>query len=374
MNVNIIHDSSKEYSIKETLVKQLKEICRNSTVRINKPIWRDMREPLTHVDINIHLEFPVYSVFPWAFCNLILKDMNSWKDSYNAYIPDCIAEYADINTTIFEEKFNSMVSLAISRKPSSHTYRCPPVLFPEDCPPISIVTPTYNRRKFLPIAFHNILLTDYPKDKIEWIVVEDNEKQEDMASELIIQFQMNTPAIKVKYIPLLGKCSIGHKRNIGVENATNDIILFMDDDDHYPVTSFRRRVAWLTRSGRENIKIVCCTSIAMYDLVSGKSAVNCPPYDLPLARRISEATFTFFKSAWDERKFTDDNLCEGEAWISGRENNVIELQPQQIIVAFNHSSNQSRRKIPDEAKVGCFWGFPKDFLKFIHGIAGVEIV
>ena len=374
MNINVIYDSSYENSSKGILTQQLKTFCRNSTRRINKPLWKDVREPVTHVDINIYLDFPVYSLFPLAFCNVVLKDNARWKDAYDNYPADCIINYDEINTDIFVKNFDSMINLAISRKPGTNNYICPPILLPKDCPPISIVTPTYNRRNFIPIAFHNIILTDYPKDKIEWIIVEDNEKQEDMVSDLIVRFQLNVPEVKVKYIPLNGKYTIGYKRNIGIEHATNDIIMFMDDDDHYPITSFRRRVAWLTKSGRDDVKISCCTSIAMYDLITGKSAVNCPPYDLPLSKRISEATMTFKKEAWEERKFTDDNICEGELWIQGREKSVLEMQPQQIIVAFNHSLNQSKRQIPEETKPGCFWGFPQDFLKFIHGIVGVEIV
>ena len=52
--------------------------------------------------------------------------------------------------------------------------------------------------------------------------------------------------VRVVYVPLKKKRTVGAKRNIGVEKATADIVLMMDDDDHYPETSFRRRVAWLT--------------------------------------------------------------------------------------------------------------------------------
>ena len=243
----------------------------------------------------------------------------------------------------------------------------PPILLPENCPPISIVTPTYNREKFIEIAFHNLLATDYPHDKIEWIVIEDNEDRTKMYSEKIISFQIQVPNIKLKYIPIEGRMSIGEKRNHAIENAANDIILFMDDDDHYPVTSFRRRVAWLLHKN-----ISCCTTIAMYDLQFGTSAVNVPPFDIPLSQRISEATLTFRKSAWLERKFSDVSIAEGEAWIAGREDQVIEMPPQQIIVAFSHNNNKSSRTIPS-GKPSCFWGFPKEYLTFIHGLAGVEI-
>ena len=265
-----------------------------------------------------------------------------------------------------------------------------PVLQIRDCPHITIITPTYNRAHMIDIAFHNMLATDYPHDKIEWIIVEDfspadkkskpavedfspaspassADKKEQIATDKIIAFQVNTPSINIKYIPIEGRLSIGEKRNYGIKHATHDIILFMDDDDHYPTTSFRRRVAWL-----QNANIVCCTTLPLYDLKSGTSAVSIPPFHLPLSQRISEATLTFKKSAWVERQFADVSIAEGEGWIQGRESQVIEIPPQQIIVAFTHGSNQSSRVVP-EGKVSCFWGFPHEYLHFIHGLAGVKV-
>jgi hypothetical protein len=266
----------------------------------------------------------------------------------------------------------------LERRPKKGNFFCPPVLQHADCPPITIITPTYNRMKMFDIAFHNILQTDYPHDKIEWIVVEDNNKTPHMVGERIMSFQIQVPKIKIKYIPIQGRVSIGEKRNLALEQASNDIILFMDDDDHYPETSFRRRVAWLTKGTKcgstGGANIACCTTLALYDLKTGISAVNVPPYEIPFAQRISEATLTFRKSAWVERKFPDVSIAEGEGWISGREDQVIEMPPQQIIVAFSHGGNQSSRRIPPtDQKPACFWGFPKEYLVFIHGLVGVEI-
>jgi len=200
----------------------------------------------------------------------------------------------------------------------------------------------------------------------------------DTISAWIINFQANAPTIRVKYIPIQGRMSIGEKRNIGVEHTTNDIVLFMDDDDHYPPTSFRRRVSWLLKGRRGDTigaDVAVCTSIAMYDLQRGVSAVNVPPWNIPLAQRISEATLTFRKSFWEERKFTDTSMAEGEGWITGRESAVLEMTPQHIIVAFTHGANMSSRRVaPVDAKVGCFWGFPKEYLLFIHKLVGVDIV
>lgn len=255
---------------------------------------------------------------------------------------------------------------------------CPPILPVSECPPITIVTPTYQRKNLIDIAFHNLLATDYPHEKIEWVVIEDNEHASQLASEKIVQFQVQAPTIQLKYIPIEGRMSIGEKRNLAIQHATNDIILFMDDDDHYPVTSFRRRVAWLTRGTKcgetGKASIVGCTTLALYDLMKGTSAVNVPPFDIPFSQRISEATLTFYKSAWVERSFSHVSIAEGENWLEGRENQVIEIPPQQIIVAFSHGTNQSSRRIPpSNGAPSCFWGFPKEYLMFIHGLAGVQV-
>ena len=269
--------------------------------------------------------------------------------------------------------FPLLKSVAITLEKVKPVY-LPPPLNSSECPPISIVTLTYNRRKFIDLAFHNIVLTDYPKDKIEWIIVDDSNDPQESISDKVAQFAKRAPVAQVMYVPLPRKHSIGYKRNLGVERASNDIILFMDDDDHYPETSFRRRVAWLTKH-KWAPKVIACSIIACYDLVKGVSAVNTPPWELSPAQRISEATLTFYKSFWEERKFPQVNISEGEEFLKGREKNLLDIPPQQILVAFSHQGNSSGRRIPgaDDVKPGCFWGFPKEYLIWIHKLAGIEV-
>jgi len=252
----------------------------------------------------------------------------------------------------------------------------PPILQRDECPPISIVTLMYNRRKFFDLGCHNILASDYPKSKIEWIIVEDSDDPNEDASDLITAVANQSDALKIVYVPLKKKTSVASKRNMGVRKATADIVLMMDDDDHYPETSFRRRVAWLTKHPWQP-KAVSATTIACYDLVKGISAVNVPPMDIPFSQRISEATLTFYRAWWEERGFPAAvQIGEGEEFLAGREQDVLEVPPQQMIVAFSHGKNASSRRIPSgaEVKPGCFWGFPKEFLMFVHGLAGVKVV
>jgi len=275
----------------------------------------------------------------------------------------------------FLKRFAELVS-TVAGYPSNSMPALPPILLPESCPPISIVTMLYNRRKFFDLACHNITMTDYPKDKIEWIIIEDSDNPMEDASDRVVAVAESAAPVRVVYVPLKKKLPVSEKRNMAVSKATADIVLMMDDDDHYPETSFRRRVAWLTQHPWKP-RCTTATTIACYDLVKGISAVNTPPLGLPLGQRVSEATLTFYKSWWAEKGFpTDVQVGEGESFLAGREVDVLEIPPQQIIVAFSHGANTSSRRIPSgaEVKPGCFWGFPKEFLVFIHGLAGIKVM
>lgn len=305
------------------------------------------------------------------FAELATKDFSEVREDQKRCAKERVHAFRQAMIPILKDLASQVQATKATLKGNRHL---PPPLDPSECPPISVVTLTHNRRKFIDLAFHNIVLTDYPKDKIEWVIVDDSNDPEQSISDKVAQFAKRAPCAQVVYAPLAKKHSIGYKRNLGVERASNQIILFMDDDDHYPETSFRRRVAWLTKHPW-NPKVVACSTIACYDLVKGVSAVNTPPWELGPAERVSEATLTFYKSFWEERKFPHVNLAEGEEFLKGREKELLDIPPQQILVAFSHQGNSSGRRIPstEDRKPGCFWGFPKEYLIWIHKLAGVEV-
>ena len=288
----------------------------------------------------------------------LASDIEATRTRQKKYFNDRFASFKKAVKELFGEQNKKSLVL-------------PPIIQDADLPSISVVTLLYNRRKFVDLALHNLLVTDYPKEKIEWVVVEDSDITEEQASDKVIKFGRNAAPMSVAYIPLEAKTDIGEKRNIGVKRAQNDIILMMDDDDHYPASSFRRRVSWLLKHPW-NPQAGVCTTIACYDLVRGISAVNSPPFTLGLKERVSEATLVFKKSWWEQKGFPSVSMAEGEGFVEGREDEVLEIPPQQCIVAFSHGKNLSSRKIP-EAAPSCFWGFPKEFLTFIHGLAGIAV-
>lgn len=363
---------------KSSTDKNYKEICDNleaefrkirdiSNVTITKARHLDLREPPQYADIQFHIDIPSFVSIEWSPINYFITNKLG-TENWNSILTQFDRVIQDGQQPTAQEILESISKKGIAKKVPT----IPPVLLESSCPSISVITLLKNRKQFTKLASHNMLLTDYPHAKIEWVVVEDSDN-ENSSSHLIVPFAEKCPGITISYIPLEGDYTIGEKRNIGIKRAEHDIILFMDDDDHYPVTSFRRRVAWLEYNKAKTI--VGCSMIACYNLLNGVSSVHVPSWTNSTASRISEATLTFRKSAWLQRPFEHTNINEGTSWIEGRECQLMEIPPQQIIVAFIHSTNMRKDIgiVDKNAKPSCFWGFPREYLEFIHGLAGIKV-
>ena len=73
-------------------------------------------------------------------------------------------------------------------------------------PTVSVYTPTFNRRPFIPFMLECFRQQDYPKSRIEWIIVDDGtDKIEDIIMEA------NIP--QIKYFKCDEKMILGKKRN-----------------------------------------------------------------------------------------------------------------------------------------------------------------
>lgn len=92
-------------------------------------------------------------------------------------------------------------------------------------PKVSIVIPHYGRRGTLLYLLRSVLESEYPKDKLEVIVVTDDEKSvEDILSKT--EFAL----INSKILRRSLWFSVSNARNIGGLQASGDIIAFIDDD------------------------------------------------------------------------------------------------------------------------------------------------
>lgn len=256
----------------------------------------------------------------------------------------------ELRHTTFVDKLRQMLT--------ANPYNMKDLFMPEsDLPDVSIVTITSDRRIFMPLAKYCYLIQSYPEDKLEWVIVDDGEDP-------IEDTLFGVP--NVKYIRCK-KMSIGKKRNLGVESATYNTIVMMDDDDVYPNNSILQRVAFLNMSPKK--ECVFSTTIPCYDICKYSSFVNVPPVILGMHERVSEATLCFNKSFWDERKFPELQISEGEAFIQGREQTCREISPQEIIVSLVHTKNTSSRRIPAISEPnGCHFGFKEELFALVSEI------
>ena len=93
---------------------------------------------------------------------------------------------------------------------------------------VSVVTPTYNRRQFIPTLIAIYANQTFPKEKMEWIILDDGQ---DNVEDLFAEAAKRIP--NIRYIKLEEKLRIGAKRNYLNREATAPIIVSMDDDDYY---------------------------------------------------------------------------------------------------------------------------------------------
>ena len=85
-------------------------------------------------------------------------------------------------------------------------------------PKVSICTPTYNRRRFIPFLIQCYEGQTYPRSLMEWIVVDDGD---DPVGDLFADVS------GVKYFYQKEKMKLGKKRNYMHEKTTGDIIIYM---------------------------------------------------------------------------------------------------------------------------------------------------
>ena len=103
------------------------------------------------------------------------------------------------------------------------------------------------------ILFECFKNQDYPKSRIEWIIVDDGaDKIKDLVE------QANIP--QIKYFELDEKKTLGFKRNYMHEQTKRSIIVYMDDDDYYPPNRISHAVDKLTK----NSKALCAGSSELY--------------------------------------------------------------------------------------------------------------
>jgi len=183
----------------------------------------------------------------------------------------------------------------------------------KDDPYVSILTPTFNRKQFLPLMISNIRQFNYPKPKLEWLLLDslgkDGEKGEKLfdTEEEKIQLEKEI-GIKINYHYIDLQMNIGEKRNWLSANAKHDILINMDDDDIYFEDYIKISIDTLLCN---KVSIVgCLDMLFIYPLkdyqISYIKCVN--EYAL-----YNEATLCMTKLHWEKFKYITNSKSEGQS-------------------------------------------------------------
>jgi hypothetical protein len=201
-------------------------------------------------------------------------------------------------------------------------------------PLVSVCTPTFNRRPFIPTMFECFKNQTYPKDRIEWIIVDDGT---DRIKDLVESSGIN----QIKYFELPQKVSLGEKRNYMHSKATGSIIVYMDDDDYYPP----ERVSHAVDKLMDNRQALCAGSSEIYIYFKHiKKMIQFGPYG---PNHATAGTFAFRAELLKQTKYQDHAaVAEEREFLKGYTIPFVQLDPMKTILCFSHEQNTfDKRKL-----------------------------
>lgn len=197
-------------------------------------------------------------------------------------------------------------------------------------PMVSVCTPTFNRRPFIPYMIKCFNNQDYPKDRMEWIIIDDGT---DKVGDLV----MSHP--NVKYFSYDEKMPLGKKRNIMHEKCKGSIIVYMDDDDYYPV----QRVSHAVEKLQQNSEALCAGSSRIfiyYDHID--KVYQFGPYG---EKHATAGTFAFKRELIENSRYEDDAcLAEEKVFLNNYTVPFVQLDPEKVILVFAHDHNTVNKK------------------------------
>lgn len=202
-------------------------------------------------------------------------------------------------------------------------------------PFVSICTPTFNRRPFIPFMIKCFEHQTYPKDKMEWIIVDDGF---DPIGDLVAHLPY------VKYYRYDTKMTLGKKRNVMNSKASGSILVYMDDDDYYPPERVMHAVEML----QANPRALCAGTSEMHVYFKHiQQMYQFGPYG---PNHSTAATFAFRRELLSQTKY-DESSCLAEERVFLKEYTIpfVQLDPCKSILVISHAHNSfDKRTLLDE--------------------------
>ena len=195
-------------------------------------------------------------------------------------------------------------------------------------PFVSILTPTYNRRHFIPQYLRLLRSQNYP-GKFEVIIADDSDMsiRDVLGGDEIIQYHF-----------FKEKMSLGFKREFLCQQAKGDILVHMDDDDYYSPHRVTHAVDMLTKA--ENL-IAGASQCFFYNTFNDEISVAGP-----FAKNHgTAATFAYFREYIQNHHFNiEDRAQEEPAFTNQFSESMTQLDPKKTMIAIWHKNNTYDKK------------------------------
>lgn len=195
----------------------------------------------------------------------------------------------------------------------------------QQLPFVSICTPTFNRRPFWPMAIKCFEEYDYPKDRMEWVIIDDG-------TDTIEDLVGHIP--QVKYFKYDKQMILGKKRNLMHEKTKGDILIYQDDDDYYPP----ERVSHAVEMLQKNPKALCAGSSTLFVFFKHVNEMyRLGPYG---PNHATAGTFAFHRKLLSQTRYDDFKAVgEEESFLKGYTIPFIQLDPLKTTLLFSHTQN-----------------------------------
>jgi glycosyltransferase involved in cell wall biosynthesis len=189
--------------------------------------------------------------------------------------------------------------------------------------------PTYNRRRFVPLAVRYFLRQDYPEKEL--VVVDDGT---DCVEDLI------PPDPRVRYVRTTGRARVGAKRNLACQSARGPIIAHWDDDDWAARTRLSTQIEILLSTGAG----LCGAHSLVYVEPDARRAWQ---FTYPEDGRhwLVGSTLCYLRELWVHRPFLEVDVGEDSAFVLATPSErVARLTDSRFQVGVLHRHNVSGKR------------------------------
>ena len=200
----------------------------------------------------------------------------------------------------------------------------------KEIPFVSVCTPTFNRRPFIETMIACFDHQTYPKNRIEWIIIDDGT---DKIGDLVKSHP------NVSYFEYDEKMPLGKKRNLMHKKSKGDIIVYMDDDDYYPPERIQHAVYKLITDDRA----LCGGSSEMYIYFKHINQLyQFGPYG---ERHSTAGTFAFKRKLLKQTRYEEDAcLAEEKSFLKNYTIPFVQFDTTKTILVFSHVHNTYDKK------------------------------